>query len=131
MNKAKITRSASVLLVRDVVSSSNWYKEKLGFEIEGLYGNPISFCILERDNQSLMLCNAPADKILPNRKIVKNIWNVYYWVDDVEKICEEFKISGATIDYELCIKPYGVKEFGIIDPDGYDIAFGQIMREGT
>ncbi len=40
----------------------------------------------------------------------------------------KFKSTGATIDYELGMKPYGVKEFGINDPDGYDIAFGQIMR---
>ena len=28
-------------------------------------------------------------------------------------------------NYELCDQPYGCREFGIQDLDGYDIAFGQ------
>ena len=36
---------------------------------------------------------------------------------------------GATIDYEPRIEEYGVKEFGIQDLDGYDIAFGQDLED--
>ena len=34
----------------------------------------------------------------------------------------------ATIDYTLYDAPHGCREFGIQDLDGYDIAFGQILR---
>ena len=34
--------------------------------------------------------------------------------------------SGATIDYGPCDQPYGRREFGIQDVDGYDIGFGQL-----
>lgn len=53
------------------------------------------------------------------------MWNVYFWVDDSAALYEELKKRGATIDYELCNQPYGCREFGIQDLDGYDIAFGQ------
>ena len=46
-------------------------------------------------------------------------------VADAEAIFVEIKERGATIDYELCVQEYGVKEFGVQDLDGYDIAFGQ------
>jgi hypothetical protein len=29
------------------------------------------------------------------------------------------------IDYSLYDAPHGFREFGVTDPDGYDIAFGQ------
>ena len=57
------------------------------------------------------------------------MWNIYFWVDDVDAIFVEMKERGATIDYELCAKEYGVKELGVQDLDGYDIAFGQDLED--
>jgi hypothetical protein len=57
------------------------------------------------------------------------MWNAYFWVDDADAIYEEFKSRGAIIDYEIGNKPYNVREFGIQDLDGHDIAFGQILRK--
>jgi len=65
--------------------------------------------------------------IVPHYKIVENMWNVYFWVDDAQALYEELKGRGATIDYDLCDQAYGCREFGIRDLDGYDIAFGQDM----
>jgi predicted enzyme related to lactoylglutathione lyase len=66
-----------------------------------------------------------AEKIVPNWKIVDKVWNVYIRVDDVETIYAEVQERGAPIDYSLYDAPHGFREFGVTDPDGYDIAFGQ------
>jgi uncharacterized glyoxalase superfamily protein PhnB len=66
--------------------------------------------------------------IRPHSKVRENTWNVYFWVDDVESIQSELRRRGAKIDYELGDQPYGCKEFGIQDLDGYDIAFGQDLN---
>ncbi len=68
-------------------------------------------------------------RIVPRYKLVPNMWNVYFWVDDVEAMYAEPKDRGATIDYELGVKEYGVKEFGVQDLDAYDIAFGQDLED--
>jgi len=129
MNKSKITGSAPVLLVSDVVNSANWYRDKLGFSYEQFYGDPPGFCILERDNFHLMLSQVKdKSEIKPHWKIVEKMWNVYFWVNDAESIYNEFIKNGATIDFTLYLTSYGVKEFGINDPDGYDIAFGEIIK---
>lgn len=74
-----------------------------------------------------MLSQAPAEaELLPHWRVVKQMWNAYFWVDDVEALYAEYQGSGAKIDYELGLKPYGVKEFGVQDMDGHDIAFGQL-----
>jgi len=62
---------------------------------------------------------------VPNRKIVDKIWNVYIRVDDVDGISSEIQRRGTPIDYSLYNAPHGFREFGVTDPDGHDIAFGQ------
>jgi hypothetical protein len=125
---AKITGSAPILLVTDVVASANYFRDKVGFAYDQLYGEPPDFCILERDGRHLMLSKAPPAAIRPHWQVVPQMWNVYFWVDDVDAMYAELRERGAIIDYELHLKPYGVREFGIQDLDGHDIAFGQEVK---
>jgi uncharacterized glyoxalase superfamily protein PhnB len=125
---AKITASAPVLLVRDVVAAANYFRDKLGFAYDRLWGDPPDFCMVMRDGHVVMLSQAPAEaKLVPHWQVVGQMWDVYFWVDDVDAIYEELQRRGATIDYTLGVKPYGVKEFGVQDLDDHDIAFGQIL----
>lgn len=129
MPTAKITASAPVLLVKDVVKSAAYFRDKLGFGEHELYGEPPDFAMVSRDKFTVMLAQADASKTLvPHWKIVEKMWNIYFWVDDVEAIYAEFQASGAIIDYTLYLTPYGVREFGVQDLDDHDIAFGQIVR---
>ncbi len=126
MPKSKIIGSAPILLVKDVIASAKYYRDKVGFNYDFFWGEPLEFCILYRDGFHLMLKQVEDEKfIVPHHKAAKGMWNIYFWVDDVDKLHEELKSLGAKIDYELCDQPYGCREFGIQDLDGYDIAFGQ------
>jgi catechol 2,3-dioxygenase-like lactoylglutathione lyase family enzyme len=132
MAQAKIIGSAPILLVRDVVAAANYYRDKMGFTYERFWGEPECFCILWRDRFHLMLSQVEDEKsIVPHYKVVEKMWNVYFWVDDVQALYQELKQRGATIDYDLCEQPYGCREFGIQDLDGYDIAFGQDLDADT
>jgi predicted lactoylglutathione lyase len=126
---ARIVSHAPVLLVRDVVAAAGYYRDRLGFSYDRLWGEPPDFCMVERDDHTVMLSQAPAGTPLkPHWQIVHHMWNAYFWVDDVEAIYAEFVQRGATIDYGLGMKDYGVYEFGVQDLDGHDLAFGQIVR---
>ena len=124
----KITASAPVLLVSDVVASAKYFSDVAGFNHEGFHGNPPSFCICRRDRHYLMLAQTDASKIMPFWKIREHTWNAYFWVDDADRLFAEMKSKGAKIDYGPCTQPYGVREFGIQDPDGHDIGFGQVLE---
>jgi catechol 2,3-dioxygenase-like lactoylglutathione lyase family enzyme len=126
MTVAKITASAPILLVRDLQASADYFRDKLGFSYETLWGDPPNFCIVKRDGHSVMLSKAPAGHtITPHWKIVDQMWNAYFWVDNVDALYEELQGRGAHIDYSLCTQPYNVREFGVQDLDQHDIAFGQ------
>jgi hypothetical protein len=46
-----------------------------------------------------------------------------------EELCKEFKSKGAVFHRELTVSEYEMKEFTIIDPDGYNIAFGELLKD--
>jgi uncharacterized glyoxalase superfamily protein PhnB len=122
---SKLTSSATVLLVKDVVAAANHYRDKMGFQYKRFWGEPPDFVILARDGQHLMLKQPKDAKHVVPHAATDGIWNVYFWVDDVEGLHREFVARGATIDYGLCDQPYGCREFGTKDLDGHDIGFGQ------
>lgn len=125
MSKAKILEQAPVLLVSDLAASVAYWTDRIGFEAR-VWGEPPDFAILRRDGAFLMLSQKPdGHEIVPNWKVKDKLWNAYFWVDDAAAMFGELQASGAIIDYDLCEQPYGVREFGIQDLDGHDIAFGQ------
>jgi catechol 2,3-dioxygenase-like lactoylglutathione lyase family enzyme len=122
---ATLTGISPVLLVSDLERSVAYYRDQLGFECE-VHGDPPDFAAARRDQATILLalCDQPA-RIVPNWRLVKNIWNAYVRVDDVESVYREVQERGAGIDYTIYNAPHGFREFGVQDPDGYDIAFGQ------
>lgn len=125
-NAGRIVGSAPILLVKDVEAAANHYRDQAGFTYDRFWGDPPGFCILKRDGCHLMLARAEDHShVRPHWKVLRGMWNVYFWVDDAKAMYEELKARGAKIDYELGMKDYGCLEFGIQDLDGYDIAFGQ------
>ena len=74
------------------------------------------------------LCSEPA-KIGLRWKIVDKIWSVYVRVDDIDALHAELQRRGAPIDYSLYDAPHGFRKFGVTDPDGHDIAFGQRLED--
>jgi uncharacterized glyoxalase superfamily protein PhnB len=124
--KPRLLASAPILLVKDVVVSASHYRDVLGFTFPRFWGDPPSFVILRRDGMSLMLKQAddPAE-VRPHWRVSKGMWNAYFWVTGVDALFAELVAGGAKIDYPICDQPYGCREFGVQDIDGYDIGFGQ------
>ncbi len=126
---AKLTGSAPVLFVRNVKAAARYYRDAMGFSFGKIWGDPPTFAILERDDKRVMLKEiADVRQIVPRSTISEGLWDVYFWVDNVEALYEEFVRRGARIDYGLCDQPYGCREFGAQDIDGHDIGFGQSVE---
>lgn len=122
----KIIGCAPILLVRDVRAAADYYRDKLGFQYERFFGDPPAVCMPRRDSHIVMLSQtSDARFVVPNYKAVEKMWDIYFWVEDAEAMYQELRARGATMDYDLCVQPYGAREFGVQDLDGYDIAFGQ------
>lgn len=125
---AVLTGISTVLLVADLERSVNYYRDRLGFTCE-LYGKPPNLATANRDQATILLALAgESDRLVPHWKIVDKMWNAYIRVDDVDAIYAEVQERRAGIDYTIYDAPHGFREFGVQDPDGHDIAFGQPIR---
>ena len=114
-----------MLLTSDVDRSVAYYRDQLGFECD-VHGEPPNFVVASRDGSSILLALCPdPQRIVPNWRIVDQTWNAYIRVDDAEAMYAEVQERGAGIDYTIYDAPHGFREFGVQDPDGHDIAFGQ------
>ena len=126
--RARLTRCAPVLFVRDVHASAAHYRDAMGFTSDKIWGDPPSFVILARDSMHVMLKQIDDHRhIVPRWTVSPGLWDIYFWVDDIEALYQEFVSRGAKIDYGLCDQPYGCREFGTQDLDGHDIGFGQVV----
>ncbi len=129
MSSQKFLSAAPILLVKDVSKAANYWRDKLGFEYDGLFNDPPDFCIVQRGGVSVMLAEVDASiEIVPHWKVKSQMWNVYIYVEDVDSYYEEVKQRGGIIDYHIGDKPYGCREFGVQDLEGHDIAIGQIIE---
>jgi predicted enzyme related to lactoylglutathione lyase len=120
----RLTGVSPVLLVGDLQRSLAYYGDGLGFDCEG-FGDPPDFAVVRRDDAILLLALAPETELVPHWHIVEKMWNAYIRVEDVDALYAEVQARGTEIDYGIYNAPHGFREFGVTDPDGYDIAFGQ------
>src|SRR5262245_26493155 len=104
---SKLTASAAVLLVRDVVAAANHYRDTTGFEYGRFYGEPPVFVILGRDDMYLMLKQAAPKLVVPHRTVNVESCDVYFWTSGVEALHTEFVRRGAAICDGLCLQDYG------------------------
>ena len=126
--KARLNRSAPVLFVRNVHAATEHYRDAMGFSFSKIWGEPPSFAILRRDDVYVMIKQIEDHNyIVPRSTVSAGLWDMYFWVDDIDALYEEFVERGAKIDYGVCDQPYGCREFGTQDVDGHDIGFGQVI----
>ncbi len=120
-------------IVDHVEKSIAFYSEKLGFEVDWV-GEGKKFAILSRGNFSVMLrlLNEPGHS-RPNRiPFIKAGWHtegeeacdVYVWVENADKLYEEFKAKNVSIIKPIQNTEYGNRDFEIEDIDGYILCFG-------
>lgn len=123
---ARITAHSGVLLSSDVTASMHHWRDVLGFAIVNTYGDPPGFAILRRDDAYMMLGLTEAP-VVPRRTQRESLFDAYFWVDDARAEFEQLRARNARVDYEPCLMPYGVLEFGILDADDHLVGFGQVM----
>jgi uncharacterized glyoxalase superfamily protein PhnB len=127
-SSARVTGSAAVLLVRDVEKSLGYYRDALGFTPIVVTPDPPTFALLRRGEGAVILTRADDPTVIvPYWTVQSKTSNVYFWVDDAESLYEEYQGRGAKIDWTLYDTPWGTREFGVQDIDGYDLAFNQVL----
>lgn len=122
---------APCFIVDDVVTTANFYRDKLGFHYDRFFGDPPSFCMVTRRGVVIMLtCVAAAGVVRPNHRVdpAGDTWDGYLWVEDADALYEEFTAKGLKIPRAICDQPYGCRDFDVEDCNGYRLCFGHDLE---
>lgn len=118
---------APYFLVPDVVATADYYRDKLGFQYDRLWGDPPRFCMVWRRGVTIMLSQPEEGaEARPNHGASpeSDAWDAYIWVDDADSLYEEFTSKGVTIARPICDQPYRCRDFDVEDCNGYRLCFG-------
>jgi uncharacterized glyoxalase superfamily protein PhnB len=115
MKSKKFYHCVPFMPVRNLQETIDYYRDKLGFYNEWFWKNMDAG--IARDNMRLLFNYAPdhVDMINTQDKHFEVMW----FVDNVNEIYQEYKEKDVTIASELEDKPWGVREFTVLDINGY------------
>lgn len=118
---------APLFIVDDVAATAAYYRDQLGFSFETIWGEPPSFCMVQRAGTVVMLKELPGGGgVRPNRLVDPEgeLWDAYFWVEDADALHAEFAARGVKIARGLCSQEYGCRDFDVEDLNGYRLCFG-------
>ena len=116
----------TVLEVSDLQRSIDFYVGKLGFFTHGAWGDPPSFCIVQRGGVTIALDRSRTVRDVP----LNQYWAAYLYVENADALAEDYRAKGVEIVREPCDMDYGLRDFDVRDPDGHLIAFGHDLPPG-
>jgi len=124
--KAVIDAVEPQLFVADIMTSCNFFVEKLGFSIVFVYGEPPFYGQVKRDRGLINLRCVDRPVIDPELRDRESLLSSDMVVDTPEEIKQlylEFQAKGVTFDQTLRKEPWGARTFIVKDPDGNLLLF--------
>ena len=123
-----------LLQVSDLKASVLFYGEKLGFRTGSMEGG---FSVVRRDDCSLYLAQKTKAVDVTNkaaRADPADDWcnyDLHFFCQPgtLDALFEEFRSKGVMMPdcypNGPVTRSYGIRDFSVIDPDGYDLVFGE------
>lgn len=116
-NVKLLSHFSPVLPVDDIAKTLQWYN-KLGFQVSFEWGDPVSYAIIGRDEIKIHLTKKE-DDYKPSQVHT----HLYIFVHDVEALHHEITSKGLAPS-PIQSHDYGMRDFDLIDPNGYRLCFG-------
>lgn len=106
---------APVLQVRSLDESLRYYTRVLGFAEDFRFGD---YAGVTLGNVELHLCGHQ----IHERPVGGGAAAIV--CDEIDTYCDEIRKLGALVKVEPADRPYGMKDFTVLDPDGNHLHFG-------
>jgi len=118
------------LIVRDLLASSKWYQDVLGFKhiftMPGPDGQPALVHLRWVKYADLLIAKPRDGKDLTEPKgvgVSLNYSMFYRFNGDIDAFAKQAKENGANIVSGPLDQPWNVRELTILDPDEYQLVF--------
>lgn len=124
----RVLATSPVLVVDDVPASAAFFRDVLGFTLGFLTDQPHGFANVDRNGFEVHLVqsNAPgARNSAPAASIHSS--DLFVRVENVDAAFEQMRKAGAETDGPPEDRVYEFRDFGVRDPNGYWLRFGQAL----
>jgi uncharacterized glyoxalase superfamily protein PhnB len=118
-----IRQIAPVFFTTDMDGTLAYYKDKLGFDCVGTWGDPPIYAIVARDERAIHFRCAEAPTANPD-KYEDELLDAYLAVEDADALHAEYAAKGVEFARELDDTPWQSREFVVKDCDGRLLVFG-------
>jgi predicted enzyme related to lactoylglutathione lyase len=120
----RFLRSRATLGVKSVPASLEFYDRAVGFTTLTAMGEPPTFAIVGPGDAALGLGRV-------EHPAVADFACCYFNVEGVEELHQRCVDAGARITAPLTRQPWGNYDFVVADPDGHQLAFGEVPAQHT
>jgi catechol 2,3-dioxygenase-like lactoylglutathione lyase family enzyme len=121
----EVGSSIPILFVRDVEAAAQFYRDKLGFEIDFLYGTPPFYGAVRRGKARLHLRFVHRTNFAELAAEEGSLILATIEVNDVRALFAELEAQGVEFPQRLETQEWGGTDFYVRDPDGNVISFVQ------
>jgi uncharacterized glyoxalase superfamily protein PhnB len=109
-----------VLAVNDLDASDKYFTEKLGFTLKSRIDG---WSFLSLDNFHLMVGHCEGE--VPAKDTNNHSYFAYVNCEGIDELFNEYKDRGVEFTQRISDKPWSLREFGVVTPEGHRIMFGQ------
>lgn len=120
----KIIHTRHVLAVKNLAVAAAYFKENLGFDLD--FTAP-GWEFLSFGDFKVMLGECSDE--MTAEATGNHSWFAHCLVENVDEVYAEFNERGAAILSRIANKPWGIRDFTVITPDGHRIVFGQVIDQ--
>lgn len=125
MDNPRLHTGTLLLTVNDVGASVAWYRNVMGFEVSA--ADEGSAMVMAGDLK-LYLLQDDFQKGSDREK--GTAFRVYLETDgDVDEMAAGIQARGGTLESEPATQPWGIRVFGLADPDGFKFSVGRPVSE--
>ena len=122
-NERRVVHTRHVLAVKDLTVAAEYFKSKLGFDLD--FTAP-GWEFLSFGDFKVMLGECSDE--MTAEATGNHSWFAHCLVENVDEIYTEFNERGAVILSRIADKPWGIRDFTVVTPDGHRIVFGQLTE---
>jgi uncharacterized glyoxalase superfamily protein PhnB len=120
-----------LLNVQDAARSVSFYCEKLGFGIDDSFEDKgkLVWAHISRGPAQMMI-NASCERAARGVRVGAKTYDdvvLYFSVEDVHSLHRDLRASGCVLG-PIERQDYGLDEFTLRDPDGYELGFGSPVK---
>lgn len=114
--KEQYSHAAIAIPVPDLIDTLEYYEKKLGFEVTFRWGDPVTYAVGKLGTETQLHFTQAED-------VTDYATSLYIFVHNVNIVYDELKRNGVKIFNEIDDRDYGMRDFDIVDLNGYRLTF--------